>query len=412
MKRVNIIFFVLLSTILVSQNFYPKEKSLTLDTFVNTALIGSFQSHSSGGSLNTGLSLKGLLRNYTFNGIIGVKYLNDENYTTSIRGGLGAGLSFDSRFVNITPTLYLLVNNDLNNTGFEIAGSLELSSHLYNRELITLSPIISYSTNDLGLTFGFEIGLRRSEAIFLPVPPIEPSLDIDEVLFSPDRDGINDLLHIRLSGEKENSLKKWKLILFDSRGYSIKSWEGDVYPDVIKWDGVTESNEIIPAASDFLLKLYSWDYLDGLNVSNREFKSDILVVKDGERYRINIPSIIFPANRNDFTLLDHEQLLSNEDIIKSIAQKLSKFPDYQIVVEGHGNIINWENSENLERENRDVLIPLTYKRAELVMRKLIENGIDPERLSARGLGGTDPIVPYSDTQNRWKNRRVELILLK
>ena len=29
-----------------------------------------------------------------------------------------------------------------------------------------------------------------------------------------------------------------------------------------------------------------------------------------------------------------------------------------------------------------------------------------------GLGGTEPVVPFSDLKNRWKNRRVEFILIK
>jgi flagellar motor protein MotB len=29
-----------------------------------------------------------------------------------------------------------------------------------------------------------------------------------------------------------------------------------------------------------------------------------------------------------------------------------------------------------------------------------------------GVGGKDPLVPHSDLENRWKNRRVEFILEK
>jgi outer membrane protein OmpA-like peptidoglycan-associated protein len=33
-------------------------------------------------------------------------------------------------------------------------------------------------------------------------------------------------------------------------------------------------------------------------------------------------------------------------------------------------------------------------------------------MSTVGLGGTQPVVPHGDLENRWKNRRVEFILIK
>jgi outer membrane protein OmpA-like peptidoglycan-associated protein len=42
---------------------------------------------------------------------------------------------------------------------------------------------------------------------------------------------------------------------------------------------------------------------------------------------------------------------------------------------------------------------------------LIERGIASDRLSLAALGGTNPIVPFSDLVNRWKDRRVEFILV-
>jgi len=42
----------------------------------------------------------------------------------------------------------------------------------------------------------------------------------------------------------------------------------------------------------------------------------------------------------------------------------------------------------------------------------VAEGIDEERISVLGLGGSSPIIPFSDKQNRWENRRVEFILLK
>jgi outer membrane protein OmpA-like peptidoglycan-associated protein len=39
-------------------------------------------------------------------------------------------------------------------------------------------------------------------------------------------------------------------------------------------------------------------------------------------------------------------------------------------------------------------------------------GIAPERIQARGLGGLEPLVPFSDAVSAWKNRRVEFLLVR
>ena len=50
-------------------------------------------------------------------------------------------------------------------------------------------------------------------------------------------------------------------------------------------------------------------------------------------------------------------------------------------------------------------------RAETVRQELIKRGIGADRLSLAALGGTNPVVPFSDIPNRWKDRRVEFILI-
>jgi outer membrane protein OmpA-like peptidoglycan-associated protein len=62
--------------------------------------------------------------------------------------------------------------------------------------------------------------------------------------------------------------------------------------------------------------------------------------------------------------------------------------------------------------NKDVLIPLTKERAEVVKHALIDLGIDGSRIKADGIGASRPLVPHNDFKNRWKNRRVEFYLVK
>jgi outer membrane protein OmpA-like peptidoglycan-associated protein len=55
---------------------------------------------------------------------------------------------------------------------------------------------------------------------------------------------------------------------------------------------------------------------------------------------------------------------------------------------------------------------LSQKRAESIRQALVERGFPAARIKAVGKGNADPVVPYTDKANQWKNRRVEFILEK
>lgn len=53
---------------------------------------------------------------------------------------------------------------------------------------------------------------------------------------------------------------------------------------------------------------------------------------------------------------------------------------------------------------------LSNQRALSVMRELIKNGVNPQRLSTAGFGSAKPIAPNDSEENRAKNRRVEFYI--
>ena len=63
-------------------------------------------------------------------------------------------------------------------------------------------------------------------------------------------------------------------------------------------------------------------------------------------------------------------------------------------------------------EQKDILIPLSKARAEAVETALADRGLDKSRFTTEGVGASDQLVPDSNYQERWQNRRVALFLEK
>jgi chemotaxis protein MotB len=93
-----------------------------------------------------------------------------------------------------------------------------------------------------------------------------------------------------------------------------------------------------------------------------------------------------------------------KEVIKTLAQSMqdNKIP---IRIEGHTDatpISNARYNSNWE---------LSTSRAANVLQELVENGITPERLSASGYGGFQPVADNATPEGRAQNRRVDIVIL-
>ena len=95
-----------------------------------------------------------------------------------------------------------------------------------------------------------------------------------------------------------------------------------------------------------------------------------------------------------------------------LAEILKKYDTYNIRIEGYAVSVYWNDPARAKVEQDQVLVPLSLSRANSVKDALVKRGIDAGRVSTVGLGASNPVVPNSDLQDRWKNRRVEFILIK
>jgi outer membrane protein OmpA-like peptidoglycan-associated protein len=178
-------------------------------------------------------------------------------------------------------------------------------------------------------------------------------------------------------------------------------------PAEIQWDGRNPKGELVQSASDYLFTFTVKDAPGNSSSLEGVIETDILVIRDGNQLKAQVPSIVFGANVGGFQGLSAEVIANNNWILQRIAMVLNKFGGYKISVEGHANPIL-----RTRREETNELQPLSAARAKTVVEKLVEYGVARDRLSSVGMGGTKPAVPFEDRDGWWKNRRVEFILIR
>lgn len=247
-----------------------------------------------------------------------------------------------------------------------------------------------------------------SSSLVLDTEGPEFTVDAGPLPFSPDNDGTADTLRIRINQQRELSrVQGWQINIMDPRGNRFHQLSGTGAPSrTITWDGRSGSGELVQAASDYTLVTTLTDSLGNSRTVRTTVPIDVLVIRDGDQLRIRISSITFGPNSPNFTGLNDEQAQQNRETLDRLAEILQRYDQYRIRVEGHAN-----NVTGTQAEEQQTLLPLSRARAETVKEALVERGIQASRMETTGKGGTEPVVPRSNRDEWWKNRRVEFILI-
>lgn len=240
--------------------------------------------------------------------------------------------------------------------------------------------------------------------------------------FSPDNDGVDDDLFIALQAQSPVAFKEWSFNIYDPQnGNTFWTRNGTTsITERMVWDGRGNNGELVQSATDYPFIFSVTDELGLKSEVAGIISVDVLVIKIGDVLKIQVPSIIFRSDNADFkgkdevdNGLEQSVIDNNIRVIKRIAEILNKFPDYTVRIEGHANNISNTEAEETSTANGNIpLVPLSEARAEAVKEMLVEFGVAGNRLSTVGMGGRQPVVPWEDKDNWWKNRRVEFILNK
>lgn len=125
----------------------------------------------------------------------------------------------------------------------------------------------------------------------------------------------------------------------------------------------------------------------------------------GNEMVYSLPSqVLFDLGRAE---IKPEAIPYLEEAIQEIKSVMSDLPNSQIRIEGYTDnlpIHNWQFQSNWE---------LSAARAISVVRYLIEvHSFPPEKLQAMGYGEYNPVAPNDTPENRQKNRRVEIKIVR
>ena len=118
------------------------------------------------------------------------------------------------------------------------------------------------------------------------------------------------------------------------------------------------------------------------------------VERVGEGIKITFDSgILFDTNKADL------RAASQTDITK-MAAVLQKYPDTNVLIEGHTDA---SGSDAINQ-------PLSERRAQAVASATIATGVDGSRITTKGLGSTDPMSDNTTAEGKQANRRVEVAI--
>ena len=230
--------------------------------------------------------------------------------------------------------------------------------------------------------------------------------------FSPDGDGVDDMLRIAITATDAGTLQEWRAELLHPTGLRFVEWGGTGRPpESLRWDGRSDAGEVVQSAEVYQLTVTVTDTAGNTGVAREDVRVGILIEREGERLRIRISSIYFVPFTADYVNLDDPvQAQRNLETLDNLATVLEDYPEYTISIEGHAVSLLWEDPGAAQREQDQVLVPLSRSRADVIRDALAERDVDPARMTTVGHGGARPVVPHWDEDDRWKNRRVEFVL--
>ncbi|MCR4734236.1 MAG: OmpA family protein [Treponema sp.] len=349
-------------------------------------------------------------------------------------------ISFETDFYFGTDLVIPFINGDWNTFydtsiggGFASFFTLSIGIRSYPLGLFHKNKLLEKDPEEIVVTEEVEIVEKDDEEVLTEEVILKSKYpDLDSIIspintgisasihsdFTPDGDGLNDEVEFSFSLDNiSQDPESWKIEIFDENDDLFRSFSGQgSLPEKLLWNGMSDAGLYVDILTNYTAKLTVIPSEIDRNHSGQNFveasdtvKSGILltVIIPNKKWKIVLNTIHFDPDRASFNKISESQRKENYETLDSLAYQFSNHPDCSVIIEGYAN-----NVSNTEKEDLEELIPLSQSRADAILRLLVERNVDSDHLSAKGLGGANPIAEWKDTKNWWKNRRVEFVIEK
>ncbi len=294
----------------------------------------------------------------------------------------------------------IIIENNLKRTVKEISGKNKFPAEIKwdclnsNGEKLSDGEYNYYLICELKSSKKIE-SLKRT-IIFDSKPPVL-KLSHSPEFFSPDGDGENDILSIKIGVDSIAGIKEWKVIITSPFEEEFKIFKGTGnIPAEIKWDGFGSGKELVEPDSVYTIKIEALDRAGNVSKAVMDrVEVDVLVLETDQGFLMRLKTVDF--------LIESSTLTSGgRRILNRAHQIFEKYDKYKILIEAH--------TDEAENDKKNLL--LSEERAKAVRDYLVLKGIKQERLSFRGLGETAPVYSNTDSENIRTNKRIDFLLYR
>ena len=177
-------------------------------------------------------------------------------------------------------------------------------------------------------------------------------------------------------------------------GFPINT-SGDEINFFVAADGKTAFISSVREGGNGGFDIYTFELPEEIRSDSANYLSTVDVVELSVGDAVVLQNIQFEFNSAELTL-------DSQLGIQMLTEFLKRNPELKVELAGHTDDVG----------NAQYNLKLSAERAEVVRKALIDNGIDENRLTAKGYGATKPLASNDSEEHRALNRRTEMIVIE